>query len=347
MSNPRFASRPTRAALGALLALGAGAAARAADVSAPAPAEAAGGQAMQDAQQRMQAAQRRLQEAQQRLEQAAQEVAQLSLQLNLQPALHGLNALRGGPPHAMLGINIAESEPASGHEGVRIMSVSPGGPAEEAGLRPGDVIIAVGDQALRADQHRTAEQQFLSLMHDVKPDTPVSLQYLRDAKTQTLQVTPESLSTLVEPWVRAARAFDGGERDVLLMTRRGVGGFGAAELVGVSPGLGKYFGTTEGLLVVRAPRDQRLQLQDGDVILDIDGRVPRSVGHAYEILNSYHAGEKLKLHVIRQQRRIELAIEVPEETVDTLEQDASPLEQRALPLPPSPAGRALPPMGSQ
>jgi hypothetical protein len=54
-------------------------------------------------------------------------------------------------------------------------------------------------------------------------------------------------------------------------------GFGSAEPVELSPHLGQYFGVEKGLLVVRAPHDERL-----------------------------------KLHIMRQQKRIELPIEVPD-----------------------------------
>lgn len=65
--------------------------------------------------------------------------------------------------------------------------------------------------------------------------------------------------------------------------------------------------------MVRAPRDEQLKLVDGDVILDIDGRVPDGASHAVQILNSYRGGEKLKLHVLRQQKRLELPIEIPQQ----------------------------------
>jgi S1-C subfamily serine protease len=101
-------------------------------------------------------------------------------------------------------------------------------------------------------------------------------------------------------------------RDFNITMRHESGGFGSAELCSLSPALGKYFGTDKGLLVVRAPHDERLQLQDGDVILDIDGRVPNGASHASQILNSYRAGEKFKLHIMRQQKRVELQIDMPE-----------------------------------
>ena len=43
------------------------------------------------------------------------------------------------------------------------------------------------------------------------------------------------------------------------------------ELATISPQLGSYFGTDKGVLVVRAPTDGALKLEDGDVILAIDG----------------------------------------------------------------------------
>ena len=63
----------------------------------------------------------------------------------------------------------------------------------------------------------------------------------------------------------------------------------------LTPQLGSYFGTSEGVLVVRAPEEEGLKLQDGDVILSIDGRKPTSGSHATRILRSYQPGEKLTM----------------------------------------------------
>ena len=95
---------------------------------------------------------------------------------------------------------------------------------------------------------------------------------------------------------------------------RGEGVFGSAELVPMTPKLGQYFGTETGLLVVRAPDDSRLKLEDGDVIVDIDGRTPANVAHALRILSSYQAGEKLKLNILRMKKRMSFEVTVPEDT---------------------------------
>jgi hypothetical protein len=94
---------------------------------------------------------------------------------------------------------------------------------------------------------------------------------------------------------------------------RGEGVFGSAELVPMTQKLGQYFGTETGLLVVRAPDDSRLKLEDGDVIVDIDGRVPSSPSHALRILSSYQPGEKLKLNILRTKKRMSFEVTVPED----------------------------------
>ena len=85
------------------------------------------------------------------------------------------------------------------------------------------------------------------------------------------------------------------------------------ELADLSPALGQYFGTSHGVLVVRVPHDADfLKLQDGDVILSIDGRVPENGSHATRILRSYQPGEKIGLKIMRQKKSQELEGTLPE-----------------------------------
>ena len=81
----------------------------------------------------------------------------------------------------------------------------------------------------------------------------------------------------------------------------------------ITPKLGKYFGTDKGLLVVRAPEDGAGEVEEGDVLMGIDGRVPESPGHAFRILRSYQPGEKLKLDVLRNRKRLEVSVTVPKD----------------------------------
>jgi S1-C subfamily serine protease len=89
--------------------------------------------------------------------------------------------------------------------------------------------------------------------------------------------------------------------------------WGDMELVELNEGLGRYFGTDSGLLVVSAPKSDSFKLQDGDVIMSIDDREPTSVSHAMRILASYQPGESLELNIMRDKRRQTLNIELPDD----------------------------------
>jgi S1-C subfamily serine protease len=75
--------------------------------------------------------------------------------------------------------------------------------------------------------------------------------------------------------------------------------------------LGSYFGTTSGVLVVRAGANAPFGLQDGDVILSIHGRVPTDDQHAAGILRSYQPGERVQLRVQRDRRVIDIDTTAP------------------------------------
>jgi len=87
--------------------------------------------------------------------------------------------------------------------------------------------------------------------------------------------------------------------------------WGDLELASLNADLGEYFGTRDGVLVVRAPADSGLPLKGGDVILSIGGRKPTSPTHAMRILRSYDEGETVSVEIMRKQKRMTLAWKVP------------------------------------
>jgi S1-C subfamily serine protease len=87
--------------------------------------------------------------------------------------------------------------------------------------------------------------------------------------------------------------------------------FAGLEFATLSEKLGSYFGVKSGVLVVRAGGNAAFKLQDGDVILQIDGREPTSAQHAGRILRSYGDGEKLKLRVQRDRKAQDVEITMP------------------------------------
>jgi predicted metalloprotease with PDZ domain len=235
---------------------------------------------------------------------------------------------------ARLGVVVALEAKETDALGAFIQSVTPGGPAAKAGLRSGDIITKLDGQALLAATGRKVGEdesvpgvRLIELAAKLEPNDTVSLEYLRgDARRTTTLVTGDEPVRLVER--DNAWAFRFGDGDRLLRTpgmrlegvlpermevfrdTPGVGAFasvigpfGDLELAPINADLGWYFGTTEGVLVVRAPAGSSLGLKAGDVVLSVDGRKPTNPGNLIRILRSYEAGDSIRLEIMRQKQR--------------------------------------------
>jgi S1-C subfamily serine protease len=244
-----------------------------------------------------------LEAARRKLEVAAHEFAELSAQMSRPYIDKFFTTFGAGPGSAVLGLQLDGAAPGGG---ARVREVSPGGPAAEAGVRAGDVIVAVNGKSLTADE---PAHQVVELMHDVKPDSKVSVRVLRDGKPQEF-----SLTTRASPEMFAT-AHGLPDMNVALPALRGDFMFRRPlmdmELATLTPRLGSYFGTDKGVLVVRAPASDALKLEDGDVILTIDGRQPTSGSHATRILGSYQPGEKVTLRVLRDHKTLQYETTLP------------------------------------
>jgi S1-C subfamily serine protease len=285
----------------------------------------------------------RLEEARARLDKAARDVAELSNQLGAR-ARHDVRFTTGGPPRAVLGIQV---DPRSDEKGVRVLSVSPGGPAAEAGLRDSDLIIALDGMATTGGD---PDRALIKQMRAVKPEQKVKVRVLRDGKNKDLVVVARPM------------AFDERMFNVRLPEGGAIGGsfgnmpmvqhfrtffpgeFGGMELAGITPKLGAYFGVTEGVLVVQAPENAAFKLEDGDVLQSIDGRKPEDGGHALRILRSYKSGEKLNIAVLRQRKPVTLAVTMP----DRPEMGDNIMFESVMPgMPPMPAMPPSPPVPAE
>lgn len=259
------------------------------------------------------ALQARLNEAQRRLEVAAQQLAALSAQMQ-GPMMQRMQhfEMLGGPPHVLIGLQL---ESSSGEPGARVREVSPGGPAEQAGVRAGDLIVAVNGAVIKG---RDPALRVIEQLHGVGPGDKVNLRVSRDGKVREVTLTARPsmndaifagrirLPHIAVPYFKGLSGWDG---PVIIG-----GPVADMELAKLTPALGRYFGTDSGVLVVRAPPKGALGLQDGDVIQSIDGRKPLDSSHVVRILGSYDPGEKITLKVVRQHRDISFATTVPEET---------------------------------
>jgi predicted metalloprotease with PDZ domain len=261
----------------------------------------------------------RLADARARLEQSAHEVAELSSQVGGEWVDKFMVYNDEGPSRAVIGVQL-DSE--SGKDGARIQEVSPGGPADDAGLHVGDVITAINGSEVKGE---SSARQVMRLMRKVSPDGKVNVRVTREGKSRDVVVTARRGPTFLgmrRPFMAPMAPLPPGVPPVPVppgVPAAGVSTFGPViihgplgemELATLTPQLGRYFGTDKGVLVVRAPKD--FKLEDGDVILAIDGREPMSGSHATRILASYQPGEKVSIKVMRQQKVANVETTLPE-----------------------------------
>ena len=240
--------------------------------------------------------------------------------------------------HARIGITVDTDEtPESG--GVLVEEVVPDGPADRAGLEPGDVITHWNGRELGAPPRRSgaagvlggrsgSANQLLDLARALDPGDEVALRVRRNDDSLELTVVAERAPLLAAetfhfespPAVAAVRALEAARSTAPVIPGSDAGFvwafggrslWGDVELVRVDAELGEYFDTEEGLLVLRTPEGDSFGLRAGDVILSIGEREPRDATHGLRILRSYDAGETVNLYVVRKGERITLTANVP------------------------------------
>ena len=281
----------------------------------PAPAAATAAPSMADLE-------RQLEDARARLNDDARRVAQLSMQVN-GGAMRNMDLMRERMEkmsrRGFLGVDLLDDDGKS--PGAVLAGVTPGGPADKAGLRAGDVITSLNGTAIKAAGDDTAADALVQYMHEnVKPGDNLKVGYSRDGKSATATVVPGSLRDFgftvppmppmppdppvpAMPAIPAMPAFN-------FMFGNGRA-WGDVQLVAMTAGLGQYFGTDRGLLVLHASKHSPLKLQDGDVIQQIGGRDPGTPPHAMRILGSYGPGESVKLDIMRKGKPVSISVTLP------------------------------------
>jgi S1-C subfamily serine protease len=236
---------------------------------------------------------------------------------------------------ARLGIKVNLQPRESDSIGAYVDAVTPGGPAAKAGIKSGDIITKVdGKSVLQGGAVEANSRQSLpglrliELAAKLGPEDTVAIEYRRGKDRRTVSLVTED-----EPDIVFRRRGPGRPFDMQFFHRDGdgprmpVGDFfefehphleylsafplGELELAPLNPDLGQYFGATDGVLVISAPKEGGLGLKGGDVVTAVDGRKPAGPSHLLRILRSYEKGETFKLDILRNRKRETLSASLP------------------------------------
>lgn len=163
--------------------------------------------------------------------------------------------------------------------GVQVLAVVPGGPAESAGVRAGDVILAVDDRAA------PGQSDLGSLLARRAPGDEVTLELLREGKTVQAELHAGHWNDRPTDGMFGAPPAPEPPPTIASRLRWRLGGalgIGAAEM---TPELRRHFGAPvdAGVLVTGVADDSvaaSAGLEVGDVVVDVGGepvRAPRDI----------------------------------------------------------------------
>jgi hypothetical protein len=230
----------------------------------------------------------------------------------------------------MLGVVVDMRAGASDSIGARIESVTPGGPADRAGVRSGDIITRIGGRLLVSypgapggGGTQQSQPALRLIEHSVRlaPNDTVALQLRRGNNLRNVRLVTEPQRAMTY-WRSPA---PGDPEQGLVEMRQRLEQMQTAQaehstvpdpfytflssplaslqLAPLNAELGEYFGVSDGILVISVPRSSGLGLRGGDVILRVDGRAPASPSHLLRILQSYSMDEEVRLDIVRNRKR--------------------------------------------
>jgi hypothetical protein len=297
-----------------------------------------------------------LTQARKRLDEAALELARLHETV-------AMSAQQKGGGRAMLGVIIDQPKR---RDGAFISGVTPGGGAAAAGLKSGDVLIAIEGQAMDGSQG-LPHLQISQIMQGVTAGNTVAVRYRRngsvaDAKivTQASDHYAASLAGLDHDHSDKQRIeidMDCLEPEALLQELSNSLGVDFDDVAKAMPGssvmrmdstsphlvdltadLAHYFDTDSGVLVISVP-DGNSSLKAGDVVDQVAGTPITDVQDALSKLHLSDGDQPIKLQVIRQGKTQQVSIQpgllsVPNSQVIRLSGDAGELRIELSRTPP-------------
>lgn len=166
----------------------------------------------------------------------------------------------------------------------------------------------------KAERRAPAEwTQLLSRPLEIDLKQLGELKELRGLEHLPLQIGDAGDGTQRDVQVIIKRERDGNGQGVRHVEKIRVDGGASLNLSTLNPGLGKYFGTDRGILVLEADEKTLPQLRAGDVVQVIDGQPADSVTDVMRAFARKPAGTIVTVEVFRDRQRQVLNVPAPEQ----------------------------------
>lgn len=288
------------------------------------------------------AVQRQMTALQERMNALAARMAALSAKLGDEANASALRYLADSR-QGMLGVAVRHEK-----DGTKVVAVSPGSPAERAGVKVGDVITAISARSMTFHGATPAED-----LERLRVGEPVELTVQRNGKTLHLKATPERFSS--DDWratVRAAQlaaqqataevqspeftqriqqTIDDAMKSAAIARKNAFAAREAAikagardhgwavftspwwglNLAPLNPDLGRYFGVDKGALVLSRDASRYPAIQPGDVITAVDGKGIARPEDVFRAARGTPKGDTVQLTVRRHDKPVTLALKTP------------------------------------
>jgi len=230
-------------------------------------------------------------------------------------------------PRAFLGVGVREVDEERAkalnlkeESGVEVIRVDEGSPAESAGIKAGDIVLAYNGQSVEG------AEQFVRFVRETPPGRTVKLSVLRNGAPQTISVAlGKRKGQAPSPSVEEFR-FEVPEMDIpmpdvpraMMSWRNSVLGV-EAETLGNTQ-LAAYFGVKDGVLVrsvVKGTAAERAGLKAGDVLLKVDNDQVASPRDVTNAMREARAAGKKTIAIALMRERKETTVSVAVEPAQT------------------------------
>jgi len=326
------------------------------------------------------AARRELEVMREQMRELSRKMAEVSAKLgDVGPHAYAYRYL-GDPDRGMIGVVFSDDD-SGAIKGLRVDAVTPGGPADKAGIGHGDIITAIDGKAVASGNKIELPER----VQNLKIGQSVTLGVLRDGKKIDIvikaerrepynfgaafgSVDPDDMHELEELGKHGVLPPDFDKR-VYEQVERVISHAHVAEraaerageqarrafdhvnfstpwwglnLASLNPDLGGYFGADKGVLVLSANRSLK-GLKSGDVLLEVAGQKVERPEDALRLLREQPAGSDVKVQVLRQRKVLNLSMKAPEFKGIFVPPPPAPPAPPAPAAPPAPPAPPLPP----